>query len=345
MLRALKHSFNTRKRVDAAPDLQEIELTVCDQDGATSGPSKFSCTANVKEGAPRTYVSDSNSTFHEYITADMFKAFLDSHNKQMEFVKTSIDSLNNSFYEDISEEEEEDSYESEEEVERPRKRQRTHEVSPSPSRPVSSSARVTDQLGGNDVSTKAVPIARDTDQLGGNDVCSVNNHGVVDSFVDILDKKINEFSSEEKKGPNVRDNLAKMINSLLSSPMDGNKKNELFEKYLRPGNCNMNYPRVNDVIWDLCISSFGRSLDVKLHTIQRLLLKGLVPVVSVIDKLLDKSGKQPSTADILESLLDSVAMLTSTSYSMSMYRRMNIKQYLNEQYHTLCSLQTQKKEM
>jgi hypothetical protein len=58
----------------------------------------------------------------------------------------------------------------------------------------------------------------------------------------------------------------------------------------QPENCSLNSPRVNDVIWNLCIDSFGRSLDVKLQSIQKLLLKGLTPIVAAANSLLTAGG-------------------------------------------------------
>jgi hypothetical protein len=65
-----------------------------------------------------------SDTSSAYITSDMFKAFLDAHNKQMESVQKSL-SLNSLYYE-----EGEDAYFSEEEEEIiPRKRSRIDQVS------------------------------------------------------------------------------------------------------------------------------------------------------------------------------------------------------------------------
>jgi hypothetical protein len=139
-----------------------------------------------------------------------------------------------------------------------------------------------------------------------------------------------------------------MVNSLLTTPMDSTKKTELMDKYIRPKNCTLNYPRVNDIIWDLCINRFGRALDTKLHSIQKSLLKGLTPIINVVNEMLenpDDNGKSQHKQEAIVTLLDGVAMLASTSHGLSMYRRMNIKQFLNEQYASFCSTQTPLTEM
>ena len=104
----------------AMRNLQEIELTVVDQDSRSSKQS-FTCTSNVANKA------DKSSDSAEYITSDMFKAFMDAHNKQMETVQKSLDSLNSLYYEEVSEEE--DYFSEEEEEVIPRKRSRIDQVS------------------------------------------------------------------------------------------------------------------------------------------------------------------------------------------------------------------------
>ena len=72
-------------------------------------------------------------------------------------------------------------------------------------------------------------------------------------------------------------------------------------------------------------------------------MKGLTPIINVVNAMLenpDGKGKSQHKQETIVTLLDGVAMLASTSHGLSMYRRMNIKQFLNEQYASLCSTQT-----
>ena len=66
----------------------------------------------------------------------------------------------------------------------------------------------------------------------------------------------------------------------------------------------------------------------------------MIPVVNIVNNLLDKQEDSLDKSTVIQQLLDSTAMLASTSHSISMYRRLNIKQYLNEQYGSLCTTQT-----
>ncbi|CAC5387480.1 unnamed protein product [Mytilus coruscus] len=129
------------------------------------------------------------------------------------------------------------------------------------------------------------------------------------------------------------------VNSLLTTQMTLTKRNELFDKYLRPGNRQLNFPTVNDVIYEQCIGRFGRSNDVKLHTIQQVLLKGLTPLVILVYKLV--SGTEvPDKKELSQTMLDSIALLATSSYSLSQYRRTNLKQYLKDDYQSLCTPKT-----
>jgi hypothetical protein len=170
-------------------------------------------------------------------------------------------------YEDY-EDEEGDNYDSEDEP--PRKISRSHTFLS-----VASDSGLTRSVVNRDP-TCASRVDKSITRLGGSD--GNKQDGSAHNIESILDKKLNEFSNEGKLGPKVNDNLAKMVNTLLTSPMKTTEKNDLLDNYRRPENCSLNSPRVNDVISDLCIDSFGRSLDVKLQSIHKLLLKGLTPI-------------------------------------------------------------------
>ena len=337
----------SRKRADAVQEINIVTIDEPESNNTNSAP--FTCLASVSTNAKR---KRNSLESQEYVTSEMFEAFMESHNKQMELVKNSIQSLNDSFYEeDEFYEEEEDDYYSEEE-EPPRKKSRSDNFN--------DSSFVDNGISGRDKPSDSQPRATHADEviespnkrLGGSDGqtgSKQTTHGSArDNFQSLLDKKLNEFSNEEKTGPKVKENLAKMVNSLTTSAMDTTVKNSLFDKFLGPENCNLNSPRVNDVIWDLCMDGFGRSLDVKLQAVQRMLLTGMIPVVNVANKLLvtdQKDDNQTFVESLLNDLLDGLALLASASYSLSMYRRTNLKQFLNEKYSTLCSSQTQVTDM
>ncbi|CAC5369294.1 unnamed protein product [Mytilus coruscus] len=161
-------------------------------------------------------------------------------------------------------------------------------------------------------------------QCSTDDVPNVNKDGSAQQTTLVVDDG-NSFDASqllnEKVGPNVSENLGTFVNSLLTTQMTLTKRKELFDKYLRPGNYQLNFPIVNDVIYEQCIGSFGRSNDVKLHTIQSA-FEGL--------NVFGDFSKQTN----------SIALLASSSYSLSQYRRTNLKQYLKDEYQSLCAPKT-----
>ena len=116
----------SRKRADAGA-VQEINIVTIDDSDRTcnyTDDTPFTCFASVStESKGKRKTLESN----EYITAAMFKSFMDSHNEQMEFVRNSIQLLSDSFYEEEYYEDDEDNYDSEEE-EPPKKRTRSDNV-------------------------------------------------------------------------------------------------------------------------------------------------------------------------------------------------------------------------
>ena len=83
-----------------------------------------------------------------------------------------------------------------------------------------------------------------------------------------------------------------------------------------------------------------RSTDVKLHSIQKGLLKGIIPIISVIDKFLGHDFQVTDKNKLLKDLLDGVALLASTNVNLSLYRKSNIKNNMKPAYKKLCTSQT-----
>ena len=84
-----------------------------------------------------------------------------------------------------------------------------------------------------------------------------------------------------KREPADRTDLAELLNKMLINKMNDSKRNALYEKHLLQENCELNFPRVNDFIWQYCMNQDTRSTDVKLHIIQKGLLKRIIPIISV----------------------------------------------------------------
>lgn len=65
---------------------------------------------------------------------------------------------------------------------------------------------------------------------------------------------------------------------------------------------------MNDFVWNYCMNETTRSADVKVHKIQKTLLKS--PVIKVVDRLL-KPNNEFDKNKVAIDLLDGVALLAS----------------------------------
>ncbi|KXJ27931.1 hypothetical protein AC249_AIPGENE2884 [Exaiptasia diaphana] len=90
--------------------------------------------------------------------------------------------------------------------------------------------------------------------------------------------------------------------------------------------------QVNHLIWDK-LKHETRSGDLKLQRIQANLLKGIIPIISIVEKLV---VEVLDVEALLKTATDSVAMLGAANFGLNMQRRDNIKPELNADYKHLC---------
>ena len=112
-------------------------------------------------------------------------------------------------------------------------------------------------------------------------------------------------------------------------------------RYNTPENCEcLTRTKVNHLIWDK-LKSDTRSADIKLQRVQSNLVKGLVPVVSVIEKLVKARDKIPKDAldvpELIRAATDAIALVGAVNFKLNMRHRDNIKLELNEDYKHLRS--------
>ena len=102
------------------------------------------------------------------------------------------------------------------------------------------------------------------------------------AFGEILDSVVQELN-EEQLGPSVSEQLANFVNSTLRSKLSEEKLKEKQNAYPRPQNCEtLEITRVNPEIWAQLLSA-TRSRDTRLQKVQGLLLKGLMPLVQLLE--------------------------------------------------------------
>ena len=73
-----------------------------------------------------------------------------------------------------------------------------------------------------------------------------------------------------------------------------------------------------------------RSNDIKLQRVQSMLVKGVIPVVSIVEKLVEAKDKVPKDAlnipGLIRAATNAIALIGDTNFELNIRRRDNIKQ-------------------
>ena len=145
--------------------------------------------------------------------------------------------------------------------------------------------------------------------------------------------------NEEKCGPGVAENLAKVVDKLLRTRLAEEKLKEKQNLYSRPKNCEAMVPtRVNSEIWQQ-LQPHTRSQDIRMQKVQNCLLKGLMPLTQLTNTLLQLPGSVPteSRESIVKQALDSLTLIAQANAELNQRRREMIKPDLNQQFQQLCN--------
>lgn len=153
---------------------------------------------------------------------------------------------------------------------------------------------------------------------------------------EIFNAVLQEFGGQDEVvGSKVNDTLANTVNTLFRKRLSEDTMNEKLKSIHRPANCDsFIVPRVNPLIWEK-LQSETRSGDIKMQKIEKVLFKGTIGVVEVIDTLLKQ--KDPLSKTLGKKLTSSLAFTSHAMYELNMKRRELIKPDLNSQFKHLCS--------
>ena len=73
-----------------------------------------------------------------------------------------------------------------------------------------------------------------------------------------------------------------------------------------------------------------RSNDIKLQRVQSMLVKGVIPMVSIVEKLVEAKDKVPKEAlnipGLIRAVTNTIALIGATNFELNIQRRDNIKQ-------------------
>ena len=169
---------------------------------------------------------------------------------------------------------------------------------------------------------------------------SESQRDVPDGEIDLLSGIANDLKLDQKKAPAINEQIAKIVHGLMREKLTDEVLTATQNRYNTPENCEcLTSTKVNHLIWDK-LKPDTRSADIKLQRVQSNLVKGLIPVVSMAEKLVQARDKIPKDAldapYLIRAATDAIALIGAANFELNMRRRENIKPELNEDYKHLC---------
>ena len=144
------------------------------------------------------------------------------------------------------------------------------------------------------------------------------------------------FVDNTQQGEKVNDSLAKSVNRGISSNFSIKSALEFAEIYKSPENCEfLRVPKLNEeLFFEDSIASRFKKNDSVLQKTQSLLTKGMIPLVKMMNKLMEK---EDDNSDIFDLATDSLQLLAYTHRDISNVRRKFLKPAVAKKYKRLCS--------
>ena len=133
----------------------------------------------------------------------------------------------------------------------------------------------------------------------------------------------NDFKLVNKKGPAVNQHLAKIVQGLTSEKLSEEVLTKTQNRYNRPENCEcLSTTKANHLIW-VKLKPETRSNDIKLQRVQCTLVKGVTPMVSIVEKLLEAKDKVPKgdaldVPGLIRGVTDAIALIGSANFELNM---------------------------
>ena len=146
-----------------------------------------------------------------------------------------------------------------------------------------------------------------------------------------LEELVHEFSTSDKTSPAVDDELAKLIDGLITNKLPKPKLDELLGKYHRPENCtSLLAPKTNKAIWGQLKDS-TRKTDIGMQKCQTLYLAAAYALLQ---------ASQTTSGETKTTLIHALVLILSGNREFNLKRRELLKPDLNSQFSALCSAST-----
>ena len=144
--------------------------------------------------------------------------------------------------------------------------------------------------------------------------------------------------NDDDIGPEVSEQLAKVLNNMLTKKLSADKLKNMIEENAPPSNVELlQPPRVTEIVWNT-LNENAKSTDVKVKKIQLRITRGMTIIARLIDVLLSckRDGTAPDINQCLDKALHAFAMLSSGNLELSLRRREQMRGDLNPRFARLC---------
>ncbi|XP_071797702.1 uncharacterized protein [Asterias amurensis] len=203
------------------------------------------------------------------------------------------------------------------------------------SRPAKRPRLSSDSESDTESASKAIDELLQESQQGSTTLCPDDQ--LLDNFEQL-------YAEDAPTADAVNDKLAKVVDKMVRHKLPEDKTVEKLKTIQRPTNVkNLECTRVNPEIWS-SLKPKTRSQDIKFQKVQQALLKGIIPVVGVINSLMSRPAATDPPTQVnpdfkveITKLLDAVAIIGHANQELNVRRRDLIKPDLNKQFSGLCS--------
>jgi len=164
-----------------------------------------------------------------------------------------------------------------------------------------------------------------------------------DSKMDRLKRAKSSLKKEEEFSPPVHEELASTVNGGLAAFVDHKSQtvNDLLKKYKRPENCEyLQVPKVNKAVWlNKSTNKDLKDSDSALQKTHKYLTKGLVPLVEIMETLLQSKSEEAEA--LFDKSIDAFHLLAFAHRDLSTQRRRLLTPAISDKYKQLCSASTE----
>ena len=126
----------------------------------------------------------------------------------------------------------------------------------------------------------------------------------------------------------------------MRDKLNEEKLTELKKLYETPENCSLAETKVNQGVWNN-LDETARSTDLKFRKVQKSLIKGMLVIVSVVNKLIPVSEVEDTPKEqeeTINKLMDGILLFAHANQELNFRRRELLRPQLSANYIGTCVL-------